>query len=182
MNKKLQIAVIGPAGPEEYKYKKPGPKVYKAAGTIGKLLAQKGCIVFCGGKSGIMESVAKGAISKNGTTVGVVRGNLRNVSNKYINVEIVTNSETGGDTPPLILSSDGVIILGGGAGTLQEMIVAYRNKIPMVALTNFDGYGKKFAGKFLDERKSIKIEKAKTPKEAVELLLAIIDNRREEKL
>lgn len=178
MNKKLQIAVIGPAGPEEYEYNKPDPKIYYAAETVGKILAKQGCTVFCGGKSGIMESVAKGARSEKGITVGVVKGNLRNVSNEYITVEIVTNSETGGDTPPLILSSDGVIVIGGGAGTLQEMTVAYRNKIPMVALVNFNGYGKTFAGKYLDERKTIKIEKATTPKDAVELLLTIINNKR----
>lgn len=167
----MQIAVIGPAGAEEYRYKKPSPAVYKTAEEIGKILALKGCIVFCGGKSGIMETVAKGAKSQGGITVGIVKGNQRNVSNKYIDIEIVTNSGTGGDTSPLILSSDGIIILGGGAGTLQEMVVAYRNKVPMVALTNFDGYGKMFAGKFLDERKIIKVESASYPKEAVNKLL-----------
>lgn len=177
MNKKLQIGVIGPTGPEEYKYKKPNPGVYKLAENIGKLLAQRNCILLCGGKSGIMESAAKGAKKAGGITVGVVKGNKRKVANNFIDVEIVTNAGIGGDTSPFILSCDGVIILGGGAGTLQEMTVAYRNNIPMVALNNIEGYGKIFAGKYLDERKTIKIEEAKTPKQAVELLLSILDNK-----
>lgn len=176
MNKKLQIGVIGPAGPTEYKFKKPDPKIYKVAEEIGRLLAESECIVFCGGKSGIMESVAKGARSVGGTTVGVVKGNERNLSNDYIDIEIVTNSLTGSDAPPLVMSCDGLLILGGGAGTLEEMTIAYRNKIPMVALTNFSGYGKIFAGKYLDDRKTVRIESANTSRKAVELLLKTISN------
>ncbi len=174
----MQVGIIGSAGPKEYIYNKPDPKTYKLAQEIGTLLAKKGCILFCGGKSGIMESVAKGAKLAGGITVGVVKGNRRNVANKFIDVEIVTNTLTSGDAPPLIMSCDGLIILGGGAGTLQEMTIAYRNSIPMVALTNIKGYGKTFAGKYLDERKTLKIEKAKTPRQAVELLLSIIDNKK----
>lgn len=177
MKNKYQIGIIGPAGKEEYLLKKPDPRIYKIAKEIGILVAKGGCILFCGGKSGIMESAAEGAKRKGGTTVGVVKGNERNVSNKFIDIEIVTNALTGADTSPLIMSCDGLIILGGGAGTLQEMTIAYRNKIPMVALTNINGYGKTFAGKYLDDRKTIKIEKAKTPKQAVELLLSILDNK-----
>ena len=177
MKYKYQIGVIGPAGREEYLLKKPNPIIYKLAREIGVLLAERNCILFCGGKSGIMESAAEGAKLANGTTVGVVKGNERNTVNKFIDIEIVTNTLTGADASPLILSCDGLIILGGGAGTLQEMTIAYRNNIPMVALTNMNGYGKTFAGKYLDERKTIKIEKSKTPKQAVELLLSILDNK-----
>ena len=178
MNYKYQIGVMGPAGKEEYLFSKPDAKVYKTAEIVGRLVAKNKCVLFCGGKSGIMESAAKGAKSLGGITVGVVKGNDRNVANKFIDIEIVTNSLTGADTSPLIMSCDGIIILGGGAGTLQEMTVAYRNKIPMIGLTSISGYGKKFAGKYLDERKTIKIEKADTPKQAVELLLSILDNKK----
>lgn len=174
MNKKIQIGVIGPAGPEEYKYKKPNPGVYKLAEDIGELLAQRNCILLCGGKSGIMKSAARGAKKAGGITVAVVKGNKRKVANNFIDIEIITNAGTGGDTSPFILSCDGVIILGGGAGTLQEMTVAYRNNIPMVALNNIEGYGKIFAGKYIDERKTVKIASASNTKQAVNMLLSKI--------
>ena len=57
---------------------------------------------------------------------------------------------------------------------------ACRNKEDAFAREKYlkSGYGKKFAGKYLDERKTIKIEKADTPKQAVELLLSILDNKK----
>ncbi len=174
MKRKFQIGVLGSAGPEEYRFKKPDSLIYSTAEKIGGLLAKENCILFCGGKGGIMESAARGAKTAGGITVGVVKGSKRFVSNKFIDIEIVTNSETGSDVGSLILSCDGLIVLGGGAGTLQEISTAYRNKIPMIAFIGLKGYGDIFAGRYLDDRRLIKIEKAKTAEDAVSRLLKLI--------
>lgn len=167
----MQIGIIGSAGPEEYKGKKPNKIIYKYAEEVGMLLAERGCIVITGGKGGVMESAFRGAKKNNGTTVSVVKGSKRGVSNKFTDIEIIANTSAGGEELILTLSCDGIIIIGGGAGTLQEIASAYRNSKPMVAIETVDGFGKYFANKFLDDRKIVKIKKASTPKKAVELLL-----------
>ena len=69
------------------------------------------------------------------------------------------------------LSADGVIIIGGGSGTLSEVCAAYMHKRPMVAIRNSGGTAEQYADKFVDHRENIKIIGVDSPKEAVELIL-----------
>ena len=173
--KRKQIAIIGSAGPEEYPERgKPQPEIFSIAFELGKLIAENGDVVFTGGKGGIMEAAAKGAKNKNGLTVGVVKGNKRNSANRYTDVEIVTNVLTGSDVGPLLMSCDGVIGVGGGAGTLQELTFAYRNNIPTVVINSVEGVCKQYANKFIDTRKSVKLRGVKSAKQAVSLLYKLI--------
>lgn len=171
MNKrKIQIGIIGSAGPEEYPGKKPSNKIYEITEVVGKMVAEKNAIIICGGKGGIMESACKGAKSVGGITVGVVSGNKRGTSNQYVDVEVVSGTINCGEEALIISMSDALIILGGGAGTLQEITLAYRNNKPMVALVGLEGWGKKLANTYLDDRKKVKIISAKTPKEAIDIV------------
>lgn len=169
--KKKQIAVIGSAGLEEYPDKKPNKKLYEIAFEIGELLAKNNAIVVCGGKGGIMESVCKGAKSKSGLTVGVVSGSKRGTSNKYVDVEVVSGFTNFGEEGLIISMADAVIVLGGGAGTLQEIALAYRGKKKIVAIKNMGGWGDKLAGKYVDERMNVIIECTNTAKEAANAVL-----------
>lgn len=169
--KKLQIAVIGSAGNEEYSFKKPDVRAFKIAYEVGKLIANQNAILICGGKGGIMESACKGAKEKNGITVGVISGNKRNKSNRFVDVEIVSGMVNSSEEALIISMSDGIIAIGGGSGTLEELALAYRNRKPIVAIKGIPGWADKVAGSYLDERKLLKIESAKTAKEAIALLM-----------
>lgn len=70
--------------------------------------------------------------------------------------------------------SYGCIVLGGGAGTLQEIATVYRNNKPMVVIRGLDGWGEKLAGYYLDYRNKVKLESVDTPTEALQLLLTLI--------
>lgn len=166
--KKLQVAVIGSAGPEEYNYDKPTVAMYNAAEAIGRLLAQKDCIVVNGGKGGIMEAVCRGAKSAGGLTVAEISGNGRKEGNSYVDIEIVT-TDIGYRGPSLLIGmSDAVISLGGGAGTLQELAVAYRMKKPVVLCTGYGGWTDRIAKlEYLDERRLVKFAQVNTQKAAV---------------
>ncbi len=169
ITKKLQIGVIGYAGIEEYpKDKAPQENIYKAAERVGFLLAEKGVIVVTGGKGGVMESAAIGAKKANGITVGVIKGNQRFRSNNFTDVEILSGMAADGfDEFLLVNMCDVLITIGGGAGTFEEIVIAYRNKKPIIALEKTGGWADKTIGKFLDERETIKVESARTPEEAV---------------
>ncbi len=180
MNKKYQIAVIGPAGPEEYpKDNAPKNSIYEQAFLIGKLLSENNCIVVTGGKSGIMSTAAEGAKSVAGSiTVGVVKGKQRFTANEFIDVEFVSGAIADGfDEYQIITMCDGVILLGGGAGTLEEIAIAYRQEKPIVALRGTGGWADKLANTYLDERKRILIESAETPEQAVTKLLNTIHHK-----
>lgn len=180
MQKKYQIAVIGPAGPEEYpKELRPDDSVYEQAFRIGELLAKENCTVITGGKSGVMSTAAKGAKTvPNSITVGVVKGKERFTANEYIDVEVVSGAIADGlDEYQIITMCDGVILLGGGAGTLEEITIAYRQEKPIVALIGTGGWAQKLAGTYLDERERVLIESANTPDEAVAKLLNTIHGR-----
>lgn len=165
--KKQQIAVIGSAGNEEYPYQKPKQAMFKAAETIGELLAQKNCIVVNGGKGGVMEAVCRGAKNKGGITVAEVAGNGRGEANEYVDIEVVTTDVGFRGPSALIGMSDAVIALGGGAGTLQEIAVAYRMQKPIIFLMGYGGWVDRLADEYLDERQLVPFMRVDTPERAV---------------
>lgn len=169
--KKLQIAVIGSAGWEEYPGKKPNKKIFQLAYEAGKQIALQNAILVCGGKGGIMEEACRGAKENNGITVGVISGNERNKSNKYVDIEIVSGIVNCGEEALLISMCDGIVAIGGGSGTLQEIATAYRNKKTIIAIKGVKGWTNKLAGTYLDDRRLTKIEIANSSEEAISILL-----------
>lgn len=165
--KKLQIAVIGSAGNEEYPFDKPKASMFEAAERIGELLAIRDCVVVNGGKGGIMEAVCRGAKNAGGLTIAEIAGDDRGGSNKYVDIEIVT-TDVGYRGPSLLIGmSDAVISLGGGAGTLQELAVAYRMQKPIILLKGFGGWTDRLSGPYLDERRLVSFVDVSTAEQAV---------------
>lgn len=179
MKKLLQIGVVGSAGASEYP-KGAGIKIksLEMAEEVGSYLAKRNTIVITGGKGGVMEAAARGAKQNGGITIGVISGNKRFRSNRYTDIEVLSGAKAVGlDECLLAWMCDGLIVIGGGAGTLQEITIAYRNKIPVVALKSEEGWGKKLAGKYIDKRNTQLVWIARTPKQAVEKILDLIHHR-----
>jgi uncharacterized protein (TIGR00725 family) len=172
--KKLQIGVIGSAGQDDYENNgAANEEMIMIAKEVGELLAKANVIVVTGGKDGIMEAAAEGAKMAGGLTVGVIKGRDRFLSNQHTDVEIISGMIADGfDELTLVLMCDALIVIGGGAGTLQEIAIAYRNNKPIIAMDYLNGWGGKLAGGYLDERKKIFIKSAKNPVEAVDLVLS----------
>jgi uncharacterized protein (TIGR00725 family) len=171
----IQIAVIGSAGPEEYPFQKPDIKMLVTAEELGTLLAQAGCAVVNGGKGGVMNAVAKGAKQAGGLTIAEVSGLGRGTSNAYTDIEVVTGDIAFRGPSQLVTMSDAVISLGGGAGTLQEICVAYRMRKPIILLKGFGGWSDRLSKvKWLDERKLTAFEIVLSPKAAVAKALSLI--------
>lgn len=169
--RKMQIGVIGSAGNEEYPDKKPSKKAFEFAYELGKLIAQQKAVLICGGKGGIMEEACRGAKEKNGITVGVISGNVRDKANKYVDVEVISGFVNCGEEALIVSMSDGLIAIGGGSGTLQEIAIAYRNNKPVVAIKNIAGWADRLAESYLDERGIIKIGSADSPQEAIDKII-----------
>lgn len=106
---------------------------YKTAYRVGELLAENNCIVINGGLGGVMEASAKGARSKGGTVIGILPYSEKKFANPFIDIKIVTNM---GHARNVIIahSSDAVIAIDGGLGTISEIAIALKEGKRVVGL------------------------------------------------
>jgi len=104
-----------------------------AAEEVGRRLAQAGAIVLCGGLTGVMEAVAKGARAGGGLTIGILPGNDPADANRFIDIPLATGM--GEMRNALIVRAAGAVIaIGGSYGTLSELALALRIGTPVVGL------------------------------------------------
>ena len=168
--RKLQIGVMGSAADLEY-----SPEIERLAFEVGKLIASSGKITVYGAEKdydSLSTAASRGAKSLGGLTVGVTYSKGKEVWDKEGNTDviIVTGIERGGGREFVLVNScDAIIIISGGSGTLTEAAIAYQSNIPIVALVGSGGWADKLAGEYIDERKRVMVEGAKTPEEAVQM-------------
>src|SRR5437867_1865567 len=101
------------------------PEIFCQAEQVGKLIAQHGAILICGGRGGVMEAAAKGAKATGGVTVGILPESDDSGANPYIDIPIVTGMGNGRNVIN-ILSSQVIIAISGGYGTLSEIALALK--------------------------------------------------------
>ena len=63
--------------------------IYELAYEVGRMVAERGAILYCGGLGGVMEASAKGAVSKGGLTVGILPGAKSSDANEYIKIPVL---------------------------------------------------------------------------------------------
>jgi len=147
----IQIAVIGSGLVED-----------ERAEEVGRLLAERACTVVCGGLTGVMTAVARGAKAAGGTTIGIVPGESADAANEWIDHVVVTGIGHARNLA-VVASGDAVIAVGGEWGTLAEIGFARKLGRPVVVLEpgwEIEGEG---------------IERAASPRDAVELALRLAD-------
>ncbi|MFM8385304.1 MAG: TIGR00725 family protein [Planctomycetia bacterium] len=154
------IAVFGAGNPSR--------EEYNLAAEVGRLLAQRGLAVVCGGTYGIMEAACMGAREAGGLTVGLLPGYQRADANPYVDIVLPTGL---GDARNVLVATAGeaAIAVGGRLGTLSEIALALKHGIPVVGLHtwNLD------PAALFDRR----VPAARTALEAVELALSLAAER-----
>jgi len=143
------VAVCGDSDPQT--------RHQEAAREVGKLLAEAGAVVLCGGYGGVMEAVAAGASEAGGTVVGILSGADREGANEYLTITLATGLGQARNAV-LATASDAVIAIGSsGWGTLSEIAHARRLGRPVVGLETWRVEG---------------LDQAGSPAEAVRRVLA----------
>jgi uncharacterized protein (TIGR00725 family) len=143
---------------------------YDAAYRVGAALAKKGAVVINGGLGGVMEAASKGAAEAGGFSVGIIPPDDASQANDFC--AVVIPSGFGFARNFLVVNSaDAVIIVGGGAGTLTEAAAAYGKGKPLVAVRGTGGVADEWAGRYFDERRTIRVSSADTPERAVGMAL-----------
>src|SRR5260370_25244658 len=58
--------------------------------AVGRLVAERGAVLVCGGLGGVMEAAARGAKQAGGLTIGILPGSDPAAANPHIDVAIAT--------------------------------------------------------------------------------------------
>lgn len=147
-----------------------------AAYEVGRLVAIAGAALVSGGTTGVMEAASRGARSEGGLTIGVLPGFERDSANAFVEIALPTGLGTARN---LIYARgcDAVIMVGGGAGTLNELTIAYQAGRTVIVVEGTGGWADRIRaglvdGQFLDERRTVPIGFAGSPAAAVEQALA----------
>ena len=127
---------------------------------VGKLLAEKGFGVVCGGQGGVMEHACRGANQAGGWAIGILPSANGEGANQYLHVVIPTGM--GEMRNALVVrAAQAVIAIGGEYGTLSEIAFALKLGKRVIGLETWQLVRK---GE-IDQG----IIVANTPEEAVEL-------------
>lgn len=146
----------------------PSARGAELAREVGRELAQRGCIVACGGLGGVMEAACRGAKSAGGTTIGILPGADPAAANTYVDLPIMTSM---GYARNVIVVKTGraVISVDGAYGTLSEIGHALADGVPVIGLETWE----------LPEREELqpRVAYAASPTEAVDMALAAAHER-----
>lgn len=138
-----------------------GQVYFEAARDLGKILTELDLeIVFGGGAKGLMGALADSVIENNGKITGIMPHFMKKIEweHKKVKDYIFVNSMHE-RKEKLLSSSDAVIALPGGCGTLEELLEAitmkrlgfYKNPIIIINTNRFYDEFKIFLNKSIDE-------------------------------
>jgi len=106
-------------------------EIYNEAYELGKILGKINNPIICGGGSGVMEAVSKGASESGGQVIGIMPGD-RDGANQYLDIALTTNMGMARNAI-IAQSSDVIIAISGEYGTLSELAFALQSKKPVIA-------------------------------------------------
>ncbi len=152
--RKVKIAVLGGAACTK--------EVSELAYEVGSLIAERGGVLICGGRGGVMEAACKGACDKGGLTIGILPGDLAGEANPFVHIALPTGL---GEARNVIIvkSADAAIAVNGSYGTLSEIAFCLKLGVPVVGLRTWT----------IDPD----IHQAQNAAEAVELAFQLARNR-----
>jgi uncharacterized protein (TIGR00725 family) len=120
------VAVIGP-----------GDEPILAAAEVGRLLAERGAVLVCGGLGGVMEGACRGAKEAGGLTVGILPGADRADANPFVDVVLPTGLGEARNAL-LVEAADVAIAIGRGYGTLSEVALALKAGKRVIGLDTWE--------------------------------------------
>lgn len=123
------------------------------AEDIGRALVDAGYRVMTGGLGGVMESACRGAKSSDrfapGDTIGVLPGHDPTEANPHVDIVIPTGLDHVRNS--VVAHADALVAIGGGAGTMSEICLAWIYKRLIIAV-RVEGWSGRVADQRIDER------------------------------
>ncbi len=103
---------------------------------VGRMVAERDALLYCGGLGGVMEAAAKGAREAGGITIGILPGAKASDANRYISIPVLTGMSHARNVI-LVRSCETIISIGGSHGTLSEIALALKMWRPVVGLSTW---------------------------------------------
>jgi len=121
----MRISVIGGSRVDD--------RHYDQAREVGRLLAARGHTVVCGGLTGVMEAVCRGARENDGHTIGILPGEDYTAANPHVETAVATGMGNARNAL-VVRNGDAAIAVDGNTGTLSEIALALDAGNPVAAL------------------------------------------------
>jgi uncharacterized protein (TIGR00725 family) len=143
--RKPQVCILGSA--------EPGSTAYDLAGEAGTLLASHGVTVISGCGSPATRVAAERAVSVGGLVVSIIPPDEMPDEDWPATVVIPSGI---GDARNLLmaLAGDACLVIGGRAGTISEVSLAWLHKRPLLPLIGHGGWSNNLPSNPPDERQN----------------------------
>lgn len=135
LNKHIRVGVFGSASAA-----KMSNSTLDWIELFGECLAKENAILYTGGGSGVMLAARSGCFKRGGSVVSVIPEielHRKNIDEYFLGNIIATGQGKLGRVHLLTQSIDIGFALGGGAGTLMEVISCYLLAKPVVVINGF---------------------------------------------
>jgi uncharacterized protein (TIGR00725 family) len=144
-HRRRQICVLGSA--------EPGSAAYELAGQAGRLLAGLGITVVSGCGSPATRHAAECAVAAGGQVLSIIPEGEMPPPDWPATVVVPSGV---GDARNLLmaLAGDACLVIGGRAGTISEVCLAWLHKRPLLPLTGCGGWSDQLEQNPPDERKN----------------------------
>jgi uncharacterized protein (TIGR00725 family) len=144
-SRRPQVCVLGSA--------EPGSKAFELAGNAGELLASHGITLVSGCGSPATRVAAERALAAGGTVVRIVTSDNIGLKDWPCSVLIPCGM---GDARNLLmaLAGDACLVIGGRAGTISEVCLAWLHRRPLLPLTGCGGWSDQLEQNPPDERRN----------------------------
>jgi len=175
MKRALVVAIGASSDPD------PTPAAVEKARRFSEALSRyrDEVVLMSGGDGGLMRIACGEYVRRGGTTIGVIPledefvGEDHPRYSPYNSIRILTGVTYQMRSVPIARSCDSMVILGGGAGTIIEALLAYLYRKPLIILIG-TGYPSDRLAElceegYLDHRRIVKAHFADDPVEAAEL-------------
>ena len=151
MKQKIIVGVIGAANASS--------RGLDHAYQVGRLIAERGAVLVCGGLGGVMEAASRGCAEAGGDVLGVLPGNSSDSANPYVTLPIVTAM---GHARNIIIAqtASALVAIEGEYGTLSEIAIGMKLGKPVVQLDSWSQLSTTY--------------QAETPDQAVQMVFAAI--------
>lgn len=148
LNRRRQVCILGSA--------EPGSSAYAQAAEAGALLASLGITVVSGCGSPATRVAAERALASGGEVVSIIPSDQMPAADWPATVVIPCGM---GDARNLLmaLSGDACIVIGGRAGTISEVCLAWLHKRPLLPLVGHGGWSDSLPTHPPDERRNSEI-------------------------
>ncbi len=143
--RKPQVCVLGSA--------EPGSAAYELAGEAGALLARHGITLVSGCGSPASRVAAERAVAAGGTVLSIIPAGEMPPPDWPATVVVPCGM---GDARNLLmaLAGDACLVIGGRAGTISEVCLAWLHKRPLLPLVGCGGWSDSLPSNPPDERKN----------------------------